>query len=94
MDIRSNPSSYKMTSDEICAMSKGPNSANTPRKIAMYLCQELSGTTLKRIADHSNLNHAGSVSYITHKIRQKMLVDSIFKREIEKMIGYIAITAT
>jgi len=86
--------SYKMASDDLCRMTKGPNSGNAPRKIAMYLCQRLSGTTLSRIADHFNLSHAGSVSYITHEIRQKMLVDSSFRREIENLITGIAIKAT
>jgi putative transposase len=37
----------------------------------MYLCQELAAAKLKEIANYFNLSHAGSVSFITHQIRQK-----------------------
>jgi chromosomal replication initiation ATPase DnaA len=86
--------SYEMAADDLLRMSKGPNSGNALRKIAMYLCQMLSGTALSTIADHFNLSHAGSVSYITHEIRQKMLVDSGFKRKVESLISGLAIKAT
>ena len=72
-------------------MIKGSNSGNTPRKIAMYLCQALSGSRLFTIAGYFNLSHTDSVSYIIHKIRQQMLVDNGFRREIENLINGIAI---
>jgi hypothetical protein len=38
----------------------------------MYLCQALlAAAKLKEIADYFNLSHAGSVSFITHQMRQK-----------------------
>jgi len=85
---------YKMTVDDLRTMVKGRNSGNAPRKVAMYLCQELSDATLLKIADHFNLSHAGSVSYITHSIRQQMLIDRKFRREIEELIGFIAVKVT
>ena len=52
-------------------ISRGPQTKNEARKVAIYLCQELSAAKLREIADYSNLNHAGSVSFITHQTRQK-----------------------
>ena len=37
----------------------------------MYLYQALAAAKLKEIADYFNMSHAGSVSFITHQIRQK-----------------------
>ena len=86
--------SYKMTSDDLHIKIKGPISGNTPRKIAMNLSQEFSDTTLLSVADYFGLSYAGSLSYITYKIRQKMLVDSGFRRKIDDLIVSIAIITT
>ncbi len=50
---------------------KGPQKGNEARKIAMYLCQEMADVRLKDIAEYFNLNHIGSVSFITHQVRKR-----------------------
>jgi putative transposase len=62
---------YKTNTKDILKISRGPQTENEARKIAMYLCQELVAAKLKEIAYYFNLSHAGSVSFITHQIRQK-----------------------
>ena len=61
---------YGTTPDELRAVIKGPKKGNDARKIAMYLCQELANVKLKDIAEHFNLSHVGSVSFITHQVRK------------------------
>ncbi len=48
----------------------GPQKGNEARKLAMYLCQELSAAILRGIAEYFNLGHVGSVSFITHQARR------------------------
>ena len=52
----------------------------------MYLCQELTDATLSEIAGQFNLSQPGSVSYVTHKIRQRLVSEKIFLTEIEGLI--------
>jgi flagellar motor protein MotB len=66
--------------------SRGPQTENEARKIAMYLCQELTAAELKKIADYFNLGYAGSVSFISHQIRQKKRENKRFRRTVEGLI--------
>ena len=59
------------------------------RKVAMYLCQELSGVYLKDIQEYFNLCHIGSVSFNTCTIRKKRKIDKRFGKKIDKVIGLI-----
>ncbi len=59
---------------------------NEPRKVAMYLCQELSAARLVEIADYFNLNHYGSVGFTTHQIRQRKKVDCQFDSKLSDLI--------
>jgi len=67
----------------------GPQKGNEARKLAMYLCQELSATQLRGIADYFNLGHAGSVSYMTHQVRKMMHENKGFKRKVDRLIKSI-----
>ncbi|MFT7413052.1 MAG: putative transposase [Paraglaciecola sp.] len=62
---------YKTNTKDMLKISRGPQTENEARKIAMYLCQALAAAKLKEIADYFNLNHASSVRFITHQMRQK-----------------------
>ncbi|GAC18143.1 transposase [Paraglaciecola arctica] len=77
---------YKTSTKELLKVSKGPQTENEARKIAMYLCQELAAAKLCEIAEYFNLNHAGSVSFITHQIRQKKRENEQLKLTIEGLI--------
>lgn len=77
---------YKTSAGDMRKMHRGSQQENEVRKVAMYLCQELSAAKLKEIADYFNLNHVGSVSFITHQIRQKQSKDKGFKRKLEDLI--------
>lgn len=77
---------YKTSTEELRKASRGPQIENEARKIAMYLCQELAAAKLREIADYFNLSHAGSVSFITHQIRQKSSQNKKFRLRIEGLI--------
>lgn len=85
---------YGNSVDEITRVVKGPQSENEARKVAMYLCQELSAAKLREIAGYFNLGHAGSVSYITHKIRILRNEDKRFNGRVEGLINSIIRQAT
>ncbi len=82
------------TPEHLTALVKGPQKGNEARKIAMYLCQELAGVQLKDIAAFFNLNHMGSVSFITHQVRKRKQEDHVFAARINKMIKHIVKQAT
>jgi len=77
---------YKTGVKDIRKVEKGPNKGNEARKMAMYLCQELTGEKHKVIASYFNLQHIGSVSYITCQIRALKAENNEIKRKIEKFI--------
>jgi putative transposase len=60
------------------------------RKVAMYLCQQLSGDYLIDIAVYFNLSNTGSVSFATCNIKKKRSQDKKFNKTIEKIIDLIA----
>jgi len=80
---------YKTTEKELRKVIKGPMKGNKPRKIAMYLCQEVSGAKLREIALYFELKHIGSVSFITHQIRKERNSSSSFDKEVELVVTYI-----
>ena len=80
---------YKTNSDNLRAVVRGPTKGNEARKIAMYLCQEISAAKLVDIAAYFGLGNIGSVSFITHQIRKRKREDDSFKSEIDSVILYI-----
>ncbi len=76
---------YKIEINKILDSKKGLKIENMPRKIAMYLCQQLTRESQKEIAEYFNLKSTGSVSYTTHKIRKKIKDDKKFAKEINKI---------
>lgn len=85
---------YGVTENDIRRIVKGPQNENEARKLAMYLCQELSGATLGEIAKYFNLSHPGSVSYTTHQIREKRRAILAFSRDLDRFIKSIINQAT
>ncbi|MFK8012140.1 MAG: helix-turn-helix domain-containing protein, partial [Marinicellaceae bacterium] len=80
---------YNLEIKNILDSSKGIKVENLPRKIAMYLCQQLTRESQKEIAEYFKLNSTGSVSYTTHKIRVMIKEDKKFSKEINKIIDMV-----
>ena len=85
---------YSTNLDDIRRVVKGPQKENEARKVAMYLCQELSAAKLREIAGYFNLAHAGSVSYVTHQVRKIRNEDRAFERKVEGLVNSIMKQAT
>ena len=81
--------SYGTCTDDIRRVAKGPQKGNEARKLAMHLCQELSGAKLSELAEYFNLGHASSVSCITHLVRKMKHADKGFKRKVDSLIKSI-----
>jgi len=85
---------YGTNEKEIRKVIKGPQKGSEARKIAMYLSQEVAAAKLSEIADYFNLNHNGSVSFITHQIRVKKREDASLRRKIDRLIKNVVKKAT
>lgn len=70
-------------------MAKDPKQGNEARKIAMHLCQKLSGTKLTEIMDYFGLSSIESASFITHQVRKKRQDIRAFYETVEPVINYI-----
>jgi hypothetical protein len=64
---------YKKSTKALRKISRGQQTDNQTSKISMCVCHELSVAKLRVIVDFFKLNHASSVGFITHQIRQKKL---------------------
>lgn len=80
---------YGTNEKEIRKVIKGPQKGSEARKMAMYLSQEVAAARLCEIADYFNLNHNGSVSFITHQIRAKKRENTSFRRKIDRLVKEI-----
>jgi REP element-mobilizing transposase RayT len=80
---------YKLEKIDILQSRKGLKVENMPRKMAMYLCQQLTRKPQKEIAKYFNLKSAGSLSFTTHKIRVKVKEDKRFAKEINVIIDKV-----
>jgi len=80
---------YKVSRLGLLHTVRGRGQRNLHRKLAMYLCQELASARLVDIAREFNLGHIGSVSFITHQIRQQKKEDRDFAIELDDLIVFI-----
>jgi len=85
---------YNLEVNKLTQVVKGPGKGLMPRKIAMYICQQLGGYQLNDIMVHFELSNIGSVSFITSQLRHKIKADSKFERHIQKIKDYIIKHAT
>ena len=69
---------YNLSLASITTSVRGLQPENEPRKIAIHLCQELTGAGMVEIAEHFNLSHFCSVSHVTHQIRVRKRGDVSF----------------
>jgi REP element-mobilizing transposase RayT len=74
----------------ILDLNKGPQIENEARKVAMYLCQQLTNKYLIDIAKLFNLTSTSSVSYTTHMIRKRKRENKKFAKKIDGLIKSIA----
>jgi putative transposase len=84
---------YHCSMNELITVTRGKGK-NEPRKIAMHLCQELTGAKLSILAKYFNLTAIGSVSSATHQIRKKRQNDEAFDVEVSGIITDIIQKAT
>lgn len=66
---------FKVSEDSIYKAARGPGSKNVPRWVAMYLCQELSASTLQTIARLFKLKRYGTVSTTVGKLKKEFATD-------------------
>jgi chromosomal replication initiation ATPase DnaA len=59
---------------------------NLPRKVAIHLCQELTGSTMGKIAEVFYLGHYRSVSFITHEVRMRKQKETKLKGQLQAII--------
>ena len=67
---------FKVTEESIYQAARGPGSKNVPRWVAMYLCQELSASTLQAIAKLFKLKRYGTVSTTVGKLKKEFVEDA------------------
>ncbi len=80
---------YALEIKQLTTVVKGPDKGSMPRKIAMYLCQQVGGFQLNEIMLFFGLSNRGSVSFITSQIRKNMKDDLKLEREINKLKSMI-----
>jgi chromosomal replication initiation ATPase DnaA len=85
---------YGTVEDDITKLTKGPQQENKPRKVAMYLCQELSAVKLTDIVARFNLGNIGSASFITPQVRKCADENLSLRHEIEHLTKSIIKQAT
>jgi REP element-mobilizing transposase RayT len=78
---------YSLSHSEIYQPKKGRGSKNKPRKIAMYLAQQIGGYRLTEIAEAFGLNHYGGVSNAIYMIKQEMEEDAKLNRSVNSIIN-------
>jgi len=76
---------YRTDETELIGVSRGRQEARIPRKVAIYLSQQLGGHSLNTIMQYFGLNHIGSVSYVTSSIRSEVRVNITLSDEIESV---------
>jgi putative transposase len=60
---------FNVSGNSILRAARGPGTKNVPRWVAMYLCQEIGGITLQKIASRFGLQRYGTVSTTIGKLR-------------------------
>jgi len=73
---------FHVTDDDILLVQKGRQKRNLPRKVAMYLCQQVSGMSLDAIASAFGIHHRGGVSNALTEVRQLLLESESLKKKI------------
>jgi hypothetical protein len=76
---------FKVSEESIYQAARGPGSKNVPRWVAMYLCQELSASTLQAIAKLFHLKRYGTVSTTVGKLKKELPIDARLATVVQKL---------
>ena len=76
---------YKVSEKSIYKAARGPGSKNIPRWVAMYLCQELTGTTLQELASRFGLKRYGTVSTTIGKLKNEFADEPKSRAAVTKL---------
>jgi len=82
---------FKVKKSDITNRKVGRQTANLPRKVAIYLCQQLGDMSLNSIIQVFGFTHVGSVSPAIKDIRDELDSGGLTKEmnKIEKILGII-----
>ena len=74
---------YRTDEKQLTEVIRGRQEARLPRKVAIFLSQQLGGHSLNEIKDYFGLSHIGSVSYVTSCIRAEIRTNKSSNKEID-----------
>ena len=74
---------YRIDEKQLTEVIRGRQETRQPRKIAIFLSQQLGGHSLNEIKDYFGLGHIGSVSYVTSCIRAEIRTNKSSSKEID-----------
>ncbi|NQZ05555.1 MAG: transposase [Algicola sp.] len=77
---------YQVERQDILFGEHGRVEENLPRKVALYLCQELTGGNQAEIAEVFNLGHYCSVGRMTHEVRTRKQREPQLGSQIQEII--------
>jgi len=78
---------FQVDENTILIKPVGKRHANEPRKIAMFLSQQMTLIELKEIASFFNLTHYSAVTTAKLKVVQKMKNDPAYNKMIEQLVN-------
>ena len=74
---------YDIPLDELLVARRGRGAKSTPRRVAMKLCQQLAGGSLKEIAEVFKVGHYSTVSQTIRRLNLDLLNDKTVKSEFK-----------
>lgn len=75
---------YKVTELSLTQPQQGIRQANMPRKVAMYIGQQV-GYGLKELADAFSVNHVGTISHALTHVRQSLKEDIKLAKRLDRL---------
>lgn len=76
---------FQVSDHSILRAARGPGTKNVPRWVAMYLCQEVGGVTLQKIADQFGLQRYGTVSTTIGKLKGEFQEDPPLQSRVQQL---------
>lgn len=76
---------FQVSDHSILRAARGPGTKNVPRWVAMYLCQEVGGVTLQKIADQFGLQRYGTVSTTIGKLKGEFHIDPPLQSRVQQL---------
>jgi putative transposase len=74
---------YRIKEDQLLQSKRGVY--NEPRNVAIYLTRQLTGESLKRIAEHYRIKKYSSASSVVERMKSMMVVDRKLRKHIENL---------